>query len=122
MKPDPDKHAKELLNKIKDEFKKRKITIAVGNTDEEISIVGTSERYMQKDVLDAIKENEIVAKPNINKHAEEDILEEANARNLRITEIGASRSICLDCEILLQELNIPTKTKYSGKKSKKRIK
>jgi len=51
----PDKRAKELHNKIRDEFKKRKITIAVGNTEEELAIVGTSEQYLQKDVLKAFK-------------------------------------------------------------------
>ena len=118
----PDKRAKELHNKIKDEFKRRKITIAVGNTNKKLSLVGTSERYLQKDVLNAMNKNEIVAKPNINQHAEEDIIDEANKRNLKITEIGASRPICFDCETLLKKLNIPTKTKFSGKKSKKRIK
>ena len=51
----PDKRAKELHHKIRDEFKKRKITIAVGNTEEELAIVGTSEQYLQKDVLKAFK-------------------------------------------------------------------
>lgn len=69
-----------------------------------------------------MNKNEIVAKPNLDKHAEEDIIEEANKRNLKITEIGSSRPICFDCEALLKKLNISTKTKFSGKKSKKRIK
>ncbi len=121
-KQNPDKRAKELHSKIRDEFKRRKITIAVGNTNKEISLVGTSELYLQKDVLNAMNKNEIVAKPNLDKHAEEDIIEEANKRNLKITEIGSSRPICFDCEALLKKLNISTKTKFSGKKSKKRIK
>jgi len=42
----PDQRAKELHNLIKDEFKKRKITIAVGNTNQDFAIVGTSELYI----------------------------------------------------------------------------
>lgn len=116
----PDKRAKELLNKIQDEFKKRKITIAVGNTDSNFAIVGTSEKSMQNDVLDSLNENEIVATPRKGKHAEEDIISEADERDVTVTEIGASRPICLDCEGLIKERNISPKTEFSGKKSKNR--
>ena len=118
--PNPDKRAKELHNSIQDEFKKRKITIAVGNTESDFSLVGTSEKYMQDDVLNAMNDNEIVATPNFDKHAEEDIIEEAQKREVKITEIGACRPICLDCEELLNENNIISRTEFSGKKSKKR--
>ena len=119
-KKDPDERAKELINFIDDEFKKRKITIAVGNTDSDVSLVGTSDKYMQKDVLAAMTENEIVAKPNEGKHAEEDIVTEAEKRELRVTEVGASRPICLDCEELLKTQNIEARTEFNGKKSRKR--
>ncbi|PID89699.1 MAG: hypothetical protein CSB01_00635 [Bacteroidia bacterium] len=119
-KKNPDKRAKELINSMDDEFKKRKITIAVGNTKKNISLVGTSDKYMPKDILAAMTENEIVATPNDGKHAEEDIVIEAEKRDLTVTEIGASRPICLDCEKLLKAKNIKAKTEFSGKKSKKR--
>ncbi len=118
----PDKRAKELHNEIKDEFKKRKITIAVGYTDSDFSLVGTSEKYMQDDVLNALNENEIVATPNYDKHAEEDIIEEAEKREVKVTDIGASRPICSDCEEIIKENKITTHTEFSGKKSKKRRK
>jgi hypothetical protein len=115
-----EKRAKELHNLIQDEFKKRKITIAVGNTDSNFAIVGTSEKYMQKDVLNEIEENEVLATPNQDKHAEEDIIEEADKREVNVTEIGASRPICSDCEELIKQRNITAKTKFSGKLSRKR--
>ncbi len=119
-KENPDKRAKELHKEIKDEFKKRKITIAVGHTNSDLSLVGTSERYMNKDVINAMNENEVIAKPNYNKHAEEDIIEEAEIRELKVTDIGASRPICSDCEKLIKENSIIAHTEFSGKKSKKR--
>ena len=118
----PEERAKELLDKIKDDFKKRKITIAVGKTDSDFSLVGTSEKYMQNDVLNSIEKNEIVATPNQNKHAEEDIIDEAEKREVKITDIGASRPICIDCEEIIKENNITSHTEFSGKKSKKRRK
>ncbi len=118
----PDERAKELHEKISDEFKKRMITIAVGNTDSELSLVGTSEKFMQHEVLDSMKVNEIVATPNFGTHAEEDIIEEATKLNLTVTEIGASRPICLDCQELLESKNIKSKTEFSGKQSTKRRK
>mgnify|MGYP006290968907 CR=1 FL=1 len=122
MKKNPGKRAKELHNEIKDEFKKRKITVAVGNTNSDFSLVGTSEKYMQEDVLNAMNEDEIVAKPNYDKHAEEDIIQEAEKRKVKVTNIGASRPICIDCEKLIKENNITSHTTFSGKKSKKRRK
>ena len=119
---DPQERAKELHDLIQDEFKKRKVTIAVGNTDSDFAIVGTSERVMQKDVLKGIKEDEVVAKPNKDKHAEEDIVAEADKREVNVVEIGASRPICSDCEELIKGRNIETKTPFSGKKSIKRRK
>lgn len=118
----PDTRAKELHNEIKDEFKKRKITIAVGYTDSDISLVGTSEKYMQKDVLKAMNVNEIVATSNYDKHAEEDIIAEAEKREINVTDIGASRPICLDCEEIIKNKNITSHTEFSHKKSKKRRK
>ena len=118
----PDKRAKDLHNEIKDEFKKRKITIAVGYTDSDFSIVGTSEKYMQEDILNAMNENEIVATPNYDKHAEEDIIAEAEKREVNVTDIGASRPICIDCEEIIKNKNITSHTEFSGKKSKKRRK
>lgn len=117
---DTNDRAKELHEEIKDEFKRRKITIAVGNTTENIALVGTSERYMQSDILKALEEHEIVATPQVGKHAEEDILDEAQRRELTIETMGASRPICLDCEQLLVDKQIESKTPFSGKKSRNR--
>lgn len=122
MEKNPEKRAKELHNEIKDEFKKRKITIAVGNTDNDFSLVGTSEKYMQNDVLKAMNDDEVIATPNYDKHAEEDIIYEAEKRDVKVTDIGASRPICLDCEDIIKENNITPHTEFSGKKSKKRRK
>jgi hypothetical protein len=43
----PDDRAKALHNLILDERKRKHTTTAVGNTSEEISIVGTNEEYFR---------------------------------------------------------------------------
>lgn len=120
MKQNPDIRARYLHNEIKDEFKKRKITIAVGNSDNNFSLIGTSEKYLHKDVLNAMSNMEVLANPNYDKHAEEDIIIDADDKDIVIKDIGASRSICLDCENLIKTHNITSHTAFSGKKSKNR--
>ncbi len=119
-KTDPDKRAKELHDLIKDERKKRHTTTAVANTQEDQTIVGTSDSYMRKEIKEALLEHETPADLIDGNHAEENVIDMAEKLKLNITEIGASRPICADCEELLKEKNIEAKTEFSGKKSKKR--
>ncbi len=116
----PDERAKELHSKIRNTIARNQTTIAVGVTENEQTIVGTSDKIMQRDVINALEQNEIVAACQFGKHAEEDVIDEADNRNLTITEIGASRNICNECEDLLKSRNIKTSTPFSGKKSKNR--
>lgn len=114
-----DERAKNLHSKIRNKIASNMTTISVGLTEEE-AIIGTNDVRLHKDVKFALKEDEIPAKCHKDKHAEEDVIAEAENRNLTIKEIGASRDICSDCEELIKEKNIPTDTPFSGKKSKKR--
>ncbi len=116
----PDDRAKELHNMISDERKRKHTTTAVGNTTEQISIVGTNEEYMRMEIRRALLSHEIIAKSQPGNHAEENVILEAEARDLNLIEIGASRPICLDCENLLLEKNIEAFTDFSGKPSKNR--
>jgi len=50
----------------------------------------------------------------IGNHAEENVIDEADERNLTITEIGASRPICHDCQYKIEEKGIEAKTEFSG--------
>ena len=115
-----DERAKELQNLIESERTKRHTTTAVGNTKQDITIVGTSETYMRPEIKEALLIHEIAAKSKKGNHAEENVIDEAVKQNLNITEIGASRPICLDCEEKIKQKNITTTTKFSGKKSRKR--
>ncbi len=117
----PDLRAKELHEKIKDKRKKDQITTAVGNTSQNIAIIGTSDIYLRKEIRDSLFQYEIEAKSKIGNHAEQNIIEEAIKQNLTVTEIGASRDICIDCQDILESMNIVAKTPFSGKKSKNRI-
>ena len=112
--------AKELHDLIEDERKKRHTTTAVGNTSEDVSIVGTNEEYLRFEIRRALLDHEIIAKSRVGNHAEENVMDEAKERNLRLTEIGASRPICLDCEAKIVEQGIETQTEFSGKVSKNR--
>lgn len=117
----PTERAEALHDLIEDERKKRHTTTAVGDTKEEISIVGTNEEYLRPEIRRSLLPHEIIAKSKPGNHAEENVIEEAADRNLSIVEIGASRPICLDCEEMLKELGIHTQTGFSGKKSKNRM-
>lgn len=117
---DPTQRAHELHELIEDERRKRNTTTAVGNTDTEVSIVGTSELYLRTEIKKGLLPHEIVAKSQVGNHAEENILHTAAEKNLKILSIGASRPICLDCEEQIKALNIETSTPFSGKKSKNR--
>lgn len=116
----PHERANELHNLIADERKRRHTTTAVGNTAEEISIVGTNEEYMRIEIRKSLFEHEIVAKSRTGNHAEENVMDEAAERNLTLLEIGASRPICLDCEDKIKAFGIETQTEFSGKVSKNR--
>ena len=115
-----DQRAKELHDKIKDARNKRQNTTAVGNTEQEVTLVGTNDRYLRKEIREALEENEIEVPSIIGNHAEENVIAEAEKQNLNMTEIGASRNICSDCEKLIKKKDIKTKTPFSGKPSKKR--
>lgn len=112
--------AEELHNLILDERKKRHTTTAVGNTLEEITIVGTNEEYMRYEIRNALLEHEVIAKSRLGNHAEENVIDEAEERNLTLLDLGASRPICLDCEEKIKSAHIETQTEFSGKVSKNR--
>lgn len=120
QRKEPTERAQELHELIEDERKKRNTTTAVGDTDTDISIIGTNEIYLRTEVRRGLLPHEIIAKSKPGNHAEENILETATERNLKIVTIGASRPICLDYEEKIKTLGIETKTKFSGKKSKNR--
>jgi hypothetical protein len=115
-----DKRAKELHDLIENERTKRQTTIVVGNTEEVITIIGTTEEYLRNEIKEALNANEIQAKSTKGNYAEENVMEEADEKNLTITEIDASRPICIDCEIKIRKKNIVAKIEFSGKKSKNR--
>lgn len=116
----PENRAIELHNKLSNERTKRHTTTAVGFTDSNISIVGSSEEYLRAEIREALLENEIPAKGKPGNHAEDNVIEVADDKKLTITDIGASRPICLDCEIKIKDRGIRAWTIFSGKKSKKR--
>lgn len=116
----PDERAKELHDMVSDERKRKHTTTAVGNTLENVSIVGTNEEYLRMEIRRALEPHEIIAKSHLGNHAEENIIMEAETRDLTLFEMGASRPICLDCEDLLAEKKIEAKTSFSGKPSKNR--
>lgn len=120
QKKNPHDRANELHDLIADERKKRHTTTAVGNTTEEIFIVGTNEEYVRMEIRRALFEYEIIAKSRPGNHAEENVMDEATERSLTLLEIGASRPICLDCEEKIKAGGIETQTEFSGKKSKNR--
>jgi len=120
QKKNPDERAKELHDLIEDERKKRHTTTAVGNTEEDITIIGTNEEYLRFEIRKGLHEHEIIAKSRAGNHAEENVVDEAENRNLTLVEIGASRPICLDCEEKIKAKGIDARTEFSGKTSKNR--
>ncbi len=116
----PHDRAKELHDLITDERKRRHTTTAVGSTFEDISIVGTNEEYLRLEIRRALLEHEIIARSRAGNHAEENVIDEAEERNLTLASIGASRPICLDCEEKIKGRDIETQTEFSGKVSRNR--
>ena len=116
----PNERANELQNLINSERTKRHTTTAVGNTEQNLVIVGTNEEYMRAEIKMALLKHENPAKSRKGNHAEENIIDYADEKKLKISEIGASRPICFDCEIKIKEKGIISKTKFSGKKSRSR--
>lgn len=121
QRKDPTERARELHELIEDERRKRHTTTAVGNTETEVSIIGTNELYLRSEIRKGLLGHEIIAKSKPGNHAEENILDTAAEKNLKIVAIGASRPICLDCEEKISALGIKTNTEFSGKKSKNRV-
>ena len=120
MDKNPNERARALHSKIKDPRKRRSTTTAVGQTQERISIVGTSDRYLRKEIREAMNEDEIVAPSVEGKHAEQNVMAEAEQQQLTVTDIGASRPVCADCEAVIKAKGIRSWSPFSGKKSKKR--
>ena len=116
----PHDRAKELHDLISDERKKRHTTTAVGNTIDDITIVGTNEEYLRLEIRRALYEHEIIARSRAGNHAEENVMDEAEERNLTLLSIGASRPICLECEEKIKVRGIETDTDFSGKISRNR--
>ena len=114
-----EKRVKELHGKL-GKTTQNKTTTSVGLTEEEIGIIGSSEGRLRKTVKKELYNFEIEAKGKSGKHAEEYVIEKAKSQNLKLTEIAASRPICLDCQEIIEENEIKTQTPFSGKKSKKR--
>ena len=114
-----EKRVKELHEKL-GKTTQNKTTTSVGITKEEIGIVGSSEGRLRKTVKKALYDFEIEAKGKSGKHAEEYVIEEAENKKLTLTEIAASRPVCIDCQKIIKKKEIKTQTPFSGKKSKKR--
>ncbi len=119
-KQNPDQRAKELHDLIGNKVAQNFVTIAVLNTESEMVLVGTNERKLRKEQVEALKEHEKEAQSKEEKHAEEKVIQKAQEMGLKGTEIGTSRPICLDCEDLIKAHDITSKTAFKGKKSKKR--
>lgn len=112
--------AKYLKNKIKNTIARNRTTIAIGITEDDDSIIGTSDNRMKKEVLNELDEKDIIATPHDYNHAEEDIIDEADSMKKKLKTIDASRDICIDCEEKMKERGIGTNTPFSGKKSRNR--
>ena len=115
---DVEQRVKELHEKL-NKTTQDKTTTSVGLTDDEIGIVGSSEGKLRKTVRKELHDFEIEAKGKPDKHAEEYVIDEAENQNLTLIEIAASRPICIECQELIEEKVIETKSPFSGKKSKK---
>ncbi len=116
---DIDQRVKELHEKL-GKTTQDKTTTSVGLTEKQIGIVGSSEGKLRKTVKKALYDFEIEAKGLPGKHAEEYVIDEAAKRELKLTDISASRLICIECQKIIEEKKINTNTSFSGKKSKKR--
>lgn len=114
-KYDIDKRVNELHKKL-GKTTQDKTTTSVGLTEEKIGIVGSSEGKLRKTVKKALYDFEIEAKGNPGKHAEEYVIDEAEKRELKLTDISASRPICIECQELIEEKEVNTNTLFSGKK------
>jgi len=112
--------AKYLHSKIKNTFAKNQTTIAIGITEDDESIIGTSDNRLRKDVVNELNDDDIIATAHDYNHAEEDIIDEADNLQKKLKSIDASRPICSDCETKIKERNISTSTPFSGKQSRKR--
>ena len=86
VKKNPDKRAKELHDLLEYERTKRHTTTAVGNTEHNTVIVGTSENYIRSEIKEALLDNEIPAKSRHGNHAEENVMDEADELDLQIVE------------------------------------
>ena len=82
--------------------------------------MGSSEGRLRKTIKKELYKFEIEAKGKPGKHAEEYVIDEAKKQNMKLTKIAVSRPICIDCQEIIEEKKIETKTAFSGKKSKKR--
>lgn len=111
--------AKDLHNKL-GKATQDKTTTAIGLTDDECGIVGSSEGKLRKSIKKWLFDFEVEAKGKPHRHAEENVMDEAGKREKKLTEIGASRPICKDCQEQIEEQNIQSGSPFSGKKSKKR--
>ncbi len=115
---DAQKRAKELHSKIKHKHTRDRNTTAVLNTKENIAIVASNEVRLRREQREVLEKNEIEATGL--GHAEETAINKTDEMNLTGKEIGVSRNICFDCEILIKKKGLKTKAGFSGKKSKKR--
>ena len=97
-------------------------TTAVGYTQQGISFVGTSDKRFPKEIIKALSDDEEMAEPHPENHSEEDIIKKKKNRELDLTDIGASRKVCKDCEDKIKEKGIVSWTAFSGRKSRKRKK
>lgn len=97
-----------------------KTTTSVAISKENVGIVGSSEGKLRKSISKELYDFEIEAKGEPGKHAEVYVMEEADKKDLTITNIAASRPVCIECEEIIKKKDIKTNTPFSGKKSKKR--
>jgi hypothetical protein len=120
MQPyNPDDRAKELHSHL-GIVTQDKTTTAVGLTEENIGIVGSSEGRLRKIIRKLLFPFEVEAEGEAGSHAEQNVINEAKKREMKLTNMGASRDICIECQEMIENANIEASTTFSGKKSKER--
>lgn len=83
------------------------MTVAVTRTEEGITIISTSEKYVRNVIRRAIAPGEVVATGQATAHAEINGVAYAQRMGLHPTGVAASRAICGRCAAYLENHDIP---------------
>ncbi|WP_258521770.1 RHS repeat-associated core domain-containing protein, partial [Taylorella equigenitalis] len=101
------------------ERSRKSVTVAVGRGESGKLYVATSEDYSRKGIKDWARDNNAInVNSKTNMHAEETL---RNFAPEKMSEIGSSKPICVDCEHGMRKNNIKfNEENTSGSKSSKR--